>query len=269
MKLKNLISEIEKKYPLFLAESWDNVGLMIGDYNQEITRVLVTLEANEAVVEEAIRENVDLIITHHPFLFSKMQTITTDSIKGSLSLKLIQNRIAVYSMHTNYDTAFGGMNDVFLERIGLYADQTFHPITAQDWYLEQNAGKTPGLGRICTLETPMTLEELSRFVKEKLNMSCIRFVGDASASIRKVAVVTGAGVDFYPDAQAAGADVLISGDLKYHMAQDILDTKMNVIDCGHFETEDIFRDSMRSYLESVCDLTILSSKINLNPFQIV
>lgn len=269
MILRDLIHKIEEKYPTHLAESWDNVGLMIGDYNQDVKRVLVSLEANEAVIDEAISNHVDLIITHHPFLFSKMNQINTGSVKGSLTLKLIQNQIAVYSMHTNYDIAFDGMNDAFLKIIGFAAQDTFHPASAQDWYIQANGGKTPGLGRICTLDLPMTLADLSRYVKEKLNMSCIRFVGDANASIRKIAVITGAAADYYPEAQAAGADVLISGDMKYHIAQDALDSKMNVIDCGHFETENIFRDSMREYLESICDLTILSSQVNLNPFQIL
>ena len=101
MKLKSLIKKIESKYPTNLAYDWDNVGLLLGDKNQDISKVLVCLEANEKIVEEAINNNVDLIVTHHPFIFSKMKKITTSDFKGRLIYKLIKNNIAVYSMHTN------------------------------------------------------------------------------------------------------------------------------------------------------------------------
>lgn len=267
MILRELIEKIEKKYPRFLAESWDNVGLMIGDFNQDIKKVLVALEVNEEVIQEAIQLKADLIVTHHPFFFSKFNQINSDTLKGSLALRLIQNGIALYSMHTNYDIAFDGMNDQFLKRIGLSADEIFLPASPEAWYLEEHGGKAPGLGRIAILSEEMTLSSLCTYVKDKLNMQQIRVVGDANATIKKVAVITGAAADMYPDAKAAGADVLISGDMKYHIAQDALDCKMNVIDCGHFETENIFKDSMREYLTSICSLKVLSSDVNLNPFQ--
>lgn len=267
MILRELIQKIEKKYPTFLAESWDNVGLMIGDLGQDIKRILVALEANEAVINEAIELKADLIVTHHPFFFSKFNQINSDTLKGSLALRLIQNGIALYSMHTNYDIAFDGMNDQFLRHIGLTADEIFLPASPAAWYLEEHGGKAPGLGRIATLNEEMTLSDFCMDLKEKLQLQQIRVAGDTNAMIKKVAVITGAAADYYPDAKAAGADVLISGDMKYHIAQDALDSKMNVIDCGHFETENIFKDSMRKYLTSICSLDILSSTVNLNPFQ--
>ncbi|MFR5403602.1 MAG: Nif3-like dinuclear metal center hexameric protein [Clostridium sp.] len=101
MKLNDLIKKIENKYPLNLAYDWDNVGLLVGDFDNKIKKVLVTLEANESVVEEAIQKNIDLIITHHPFIFRKMNKINTKDLKGRLIHKLIKNDIALYSMHTN------------------------------------------------------------------------------------------------------------------------------------------------------------------------
>ena len=105
MKLNDLIKKIENKYPLNLAYDWDNVGLLVGDFDNKIKKVLVTLEANESVVEEAIQKNIDLIITHHPFIFRKMNKINTKDLKGRLIHKLIKNDIALYSMHTNFDIA--------------------------------------------------------------------------------------------------------------------------------------------------------------------
>ena len=118
MKLNDLIKKIENKYPLNLAYDWDNVGLLVGDFDNKIKKVLVTLEANESVVEEAIQKNIDLIITHHPFIFRKMNKINTKDLKGRLIHKLIKNDIALYSMHTNFDIAFDGLNDYFMEVMG-------------------------------------------------------------------------------------------------------------------------------------------------------
>ena len=269
MILRELLNLVEAKYPKFLAESWDNVGLMIGDYEHNVHRILVALEANEAVIEEAIDKKVDLIITHHPFFFSKFNQINSDTLKGRLTLRLIQNGIALYSMHTNYDIAFDGMNDQFMKRMGWHSDEIFLPAKTEDWYIEQNSGKIPGLGRITTLTSEITLAGLCQYMKEQLDMEQIRVVGDTNTNIRKVAVITGAAADYFEAAKSAGADVLISGDMKYHIAQDALDSGMVVIDCGHFETENIFKDAMKDFLSSVCSLDIISSTVNLNPFQYV
>lgn len=118
MKLNDLIKKIENKYPLNLAYDWDNVGLLVGDFHSEVKNVLVSLEANEKVIDEAIEKNVDLIVTHHPFIFRKMNKINTKDLKGRLIHKLIKNDIALYSMHTNFDIAFDGLNDYFMEIMG-------------------------------------------------------------------------------------------------------------------------------------------------------
>ncbi|MEG1871059.1 MAG: Nif3-like dinuclear metal center hexameric protein, partial [Peptostreptococcaceae bacterium] len=118
MKLKSIIKKIELKYPINLAYDWDNVGLLVGDNEEEVSKVLVCLEANESIIEEAINSNVNLIVTHHPFIFGKMKKITTDDFKGRLIHKLIKNNIAIYSMHTNFDIAFDGLNDYFMEVMG-------------------------------------------------------------------------------------------------------------------------------------------------------
>ena len=118
MKLNDLIKKVEKKYPLNLAYDWDNVGLLVGDFDSEVKKILVALEANEKVIDEAIEKNVDLIVTHHPFIFRKMNKINTKDLKGRLIHKLIKNDISLYSMHTNFDIAFDGLNDYFMEVMG-------------------------------------------------------------------------------------------------------------------------------------------------------
>ena len=365
MKLKSLIKKIEAKYPTNLAYDWDNVGLLVGDAEEEIDKVLVCLEANEAIVEEAINNNVNLIVTHHPFIFGKMKKITTSDFKGKLIHKLIKNNIAVYSMHTNFDIAFDGLNDYFMEvmgfenskildvtntetlykivvyvpkthedkvrealgksgagHIGNYSDCTFntdgkgtfrplegtnpfigefdklevvdevkietivpqrilggvisamikaHPYeeVAYDLYKLENKGSAVGLGRIAALKESMSLKELSMMIKEKLNMDALRVVGSLDTNIKKVAVVTGSGADLAKKAQRSGADVLITGDVKYHDAQDAIDAGMCIIDCNHFESEDIFKDVMKRFLDDIDDISVIKSRININPFSIL
>lgn len=365
MKLKSLIKKIEAKYPTNLAYDWDNVGLLVGDAEEEIDKVLVCLEANEAIVEEAINNNVNLIVTHHPFIFGKMKKITTSDFKGKLIHKLIKNNIAVYSMHTNFDIAFDGLNDYFMEvmgfenskildvtntetlykivvyvpkthedkvrealgksgagHIGNYSDCTFntdgkgtfrplegtnpfigeldklevvdevkietivpqrilggvisamikaHPYeeVAYDLYKLENKGNAVGLGRIAALKESMSLKELSMMIKEKLNMDALRVVGSLDTNIKKVAVVTGSGADLAKKAQRSGADVLITGDVKYHDAQDAIDAGMCIIDCNHFESEDIFKDVMKRFLDDIDDISVIKSRININPFSIL
>ena len=365
MKLNDLIKQIEKKYPLSLAYDWDNVGLLVGDFESEIKKVLVTLEANENVIDEAIENNVDLIVTHHPFIFKKINKINTRDLKGRLIHKLIKNDIALYSMHTNFDIAFDGLNDYFMEimgfkntkildvtnsqtlyklavyvpkthelvlrealgeagagYIGNYSHCTFntqgigtfkpdentnpfigtvgqieeveevkietivpqsilqktidkmlkaHPYeeVAYDIYKLENKGESVGLGRYASLDVQTNLQALCEKIKLKLNMNHIRVVGDLNTKIKKVAVVTGAGSDMVRLAKSKNCDVIITGDVKYHEAQDALDMGMTIVDCGHFDTEDIFKDVMKRFLDSVEGVEIIRSEINLNPFIII
>lgn len=362
MNLKSFIKKVEQKYPLGLAYDWDNVGLLVGDFDMDIKKILVVLEANEKVIDEAISKDVDLIVTHHPFIFKKMNKINTSDLKGKLIHKLIKNDIALYSMHTNFDIAFEGLNDYFMEIIGIeetkvlditssevlyklavyvptthvekvkeslakagaghignYSNCSFstqgignfkplegtnpyigqigevesveevkietivpqrvlggvinsmlnaHPYeeVAYDIYKLENKGKIYGLGRIGKLDSTINLKELCNNIKKKLNMSHIRVVGDLNSSIKKVAVVTGSGADMIKKAQRSGADVIITGDVKYHDAQDALDMSMNVIDCGHFDTEDIFKDAMERFLCNIDEIEVIKSEIYLNPF---
>ncbi|QYE99272.1 Nif3-like dinuclear metal center hexameric protein [Paraclostridium sordellii] len=365
MKLKSLIKQIEKKYPLNLAYDWDNVGLLVGDYENEVNKIMVALEANEKVVNEAIEKEIDLIITHHPFIFSKMKKVTTQDLKGKLIHKLIKNNISIYSMHTNFDIAFDGLNDYFVEllnlkdakilektnsevlyklavyvpkthldkvksalgnadagHLGNYKECSFsiegegrfkpceganpyigeegalesvnevkietivpqkilggvinamiksHPYeeVAYDLYKLENKGEAVGLGRYGKLEEKMIFKDLGMILKEKLDIKHLRVVGNLEDEISKVAIVTGSGADMVKKAFKSGCDVLITGDMKYHDAQDTLDMGMKVIDCGHFDTEKVFADIMFKYLDENFDMDIIKSDVNLNPFDII
>lgn len=365
MKLKSFIKKIEQKYPLNLAYDWDNVGLIVGDFESEVKKVMVCLEANEKIIDEAIDKNVDLIITHHPFIFSKMQKITTSELKGKLIHKLIKNNISIYSMHTNFDIAFDGLNDYFVDMVDLenvkildktnrenlyklavyvpkthiddvrialgnsgaghlgnYKECSFstegegrfkpcdgsnpyigksgalesvhevkietivpqkildkvistmikaHPYeeVAYDLYKLENKGEAVGLGRYGKLKSNMTFKELGMLLKDKLDIEHLRVVGELGSSVSRIAIVTGSGADMVKKAYKAGCDVLITGDMKYHDAQDALDIGMKVIDCGHFDTEKVFSDIMFEYINDEFDIDIIKSSVNLNPFDII
>lgn len=118
-RIKELIEKLEQLAPPYLAESWDNVGLMVGDPNQQVSRVLYALDLNEVVIEEALAHQVQCIVTHHPFIFKPLKQINLASREGKMIAKLIQSGIAVYSMHTNYDIAWGGLNDELADMLGL------------------------------------------------------------------------------------------------------------------------------------------------------
>ena len=146
-----------------------------------------------------------------------------------------------------------------------------HPYeeVAYDLYKLENKGPSVGLGRYGKLNESITLKELCLDLKSKLNMGHIRVVGDLDDKINKVAIVTGSGADMVKKAYKAGCDVLITGDIKYHDAQDSIDMGMKVIDCGHFDSEDIFKDVMKRFLAEIEEIEVLSSEINLNPFKTI
>ena len=248
MKLNELVQYIEETYPTSLACSWDNVGLMVGDLDTEINTVYTVIEINETVIKDAIKHNVDLIITHHPFIFSKLSNVTTASLKGNSIYQLLQNNIAVYSMHTNFDIAFDGMNDYCMRYLGYEPTGCFEFETIPDEYVEKHNYKRPGLGRLCVLENEISMKDLCHKVKEAFAMESLRYVGNLEDNIKTIAVVTGAGAEYFGEAKKAGADVLITGDLKYHIAQDAVDQGMNIIDCGHYETEHIFAEAMAKFI---------------------
>lgn len=265
MKLGKLISSIEKKFPKNLQYDWDNSGLNIGYEEKDINKILTTLEITDDTVDEAIENDVDLIISHHPFLFSKINKIVDTDTKGRLVIKLIENNIAVYCMHTNYDIAFGGLNDYFLEVMGIENCGVLDPISSHDDY---ENGKMFGLGRIGKLEETTTIEKFIIDLKERLKINTIRFVGkNINSSVKNIAVVTGAGAEYFEMLANSNIDVLVTGDMKYHQAVDAYELGVNVLDLGHYGTEYIFSDAMKKYIdEEIGGMEVQVSTKMLNPF---
>lgn len=229
LKVNDICNVMEEYAPVNLKETYDNVGLMIGDRNHEITSILVALDCTLEVIEEAIEKGCNLILTHHPILFFKPSTITYDTLQGRKIITLIKNGINVYSAHTNLDSTKNGLNDLLMQLLQLENSSTLG--TVQGNTLEN------GIGRISTLKEPVELLDLVYNVKENLNIENIRYVGDQDKLIKKVAVINGSGQDFFNVAMKAGADCIITGDTSYHYVSDFKEEGIAIIDAGHFDTE--------------------------------
>ncbi|WP_314117533.1 Nif3-like dinuclear metal center hexameric protein [Peptostreptococcus stomatis] len=267
MKLRELLDRIRLKYPEELQYSWDNSSLNLGDLDQDINKIMLTLEITNRTIDEAIEKGVDLVISHHPFLMSKVNQIRTDTIKGGLIYKMIRNNISAYCMHTSYDMAEDGLNDYFFDLLGIKDRQVLDVESSLDSY---NDGKEYGLGRLADLEKPIEIGDLISILKEKLNIDQARYVGPKDLLINKIAVVTGNGSEFFQLAKSKGCDILITGDLKYHQAMDALDIDMALLDFGHYGTEHIFSESVYNYINSISgDIEVLISERNIDPFTFV
>lgn len=333
VKCQVIMDAMDKLAPRNLAESWDNVGLLVGSPAQNISKILIALDVTQAVADEAAAIGADMIIAHHPLIFKGITNVRTDLPHGKLLSRLLKADIAVYAAHTNLDIAPGGVNDILANKLGLqeitplavtasetllklvvfvpethveqvrsaitaagaghvgnYSHCTFqtagtgtfvplagtnpfigtqgkleyvaefrletilpekiskrvikamlkaHPYeeVAYDLYRLNNEGTVFSLGRIGKLPSPVKLAEFATQVKTALSIKFISVCGPHDKLVNKVAVCGGSGASLINKAAFAGADVLVTGDVKYHEAQDALNAGLAVIDAGHFATE--------------------------------
>ena len=345
VKCCEIMTKLEQLAPSHLAEDWDNTGLLVGSPEQVIHKIIVTLDVDQSVVEQAVSQHADMIIAHHPLIFKSLTAIRADRPLGRLLVELIRNNIAVYAAHTNLDSAPGGVNDLLAQKLGLvnckplttvyqeklyklvvfvpetYADKvrtalseagaghignyshctfqtkgigtflpaasaspfigeagklefvaetrietivpsslrsrvikamlTAHPYeeVAYDEYAVANQGASCGLGRTGKLAEPMPLADFINQVKQALHLTSIKVAGAAAATIRQVAVCGGSGASLIKQAVKAGADVLVTGDVKYHEAQQALAEGLAIIDAGHFATEQPIVQGLSAYLQ--------------------
>lgn len=226
MLLNDFIKIMETIAPPTLQEDFDNVGLMVGDRNKEISKILVALDCTNEVIEEAKSIKADLILTHHPLIFKKPSTITTDTLLGGKIIELIKNDINLYSAHTNWDSAPNGINDTIVKILGMESELIIDKV-ADD----------AGIGRIISLEKAMTLKELIDVTKKGLNAKNLRYVGNLSDTISKIAVINGSGQSYLEQARVLGAQLVITGDTSYHFASDYKEMGISIIDVGHFNSE--------------------------------
>ena len=227
MTVRELYTRLNERIPASLSCQWDNDGLMCcPDPSRLVRRVLIALDVTAEVVDEAVRGGYDCIISHHPFIFKGLKALDDEGAISAKAIKLIGAGISVMSFHTRLDAAEGGVNDTLCALLGLC---DLSPIFEEG---------IP-LGRIGTLPSPLSAEELAARVKAALGSPLV-LISDSGIMAHRVAVVGGSGKDMIGAAKAAGADTFVSGRFDYHPMTDAPDDKtspMNLIEAGHFYTE--------------------------------
>ncbi|MDU6182721.1 MAG: Nif3-like dinuclear metal center hexameric protein [Anaerococcus vaginalis] len=235
MKIKDIIKFLEERFPLSLQEDWDNSGLQIGNIENDLTNIMISLDLDEQTIQKAKEKSCNLIINHHPFLFSSIKSIDLNKGNGKIIKDLIKNDITVFAMHTNLDIGKGGVNDNLAKLLEL------RDISNLDTNNENPMARFGYTDEI-------TAYDFSKFVKEKLNCKGLILYGDKDKKIEKVALCGGAGSDFINDAIQKGCDLIVTSDVKYHEAIDNC-KKINIVDPGHFASENHIIYMIKDLLE--------------------
>lgn len=234
-KVSEILSYITEVAPIHWQESYDNSGLLVGDANALVDKVLLTLDLTEKVIDEAIENSFHLVISHHPLIFKGLKNILVDDTTGRIITKAIKHDISIAAMHTNIDNSFYGVNRVLAEQLGLKDLQILRS-SQQSAVSDQQLEIQVGSGMLGMLEAEISENDFLKFVKEKLNVGAIRHSEFLNKPIRKVAICGGSGAFLIDDAKRCGADVYVTADLKYHDFFDA-DNEILIVDAGHFETE--------------------------------
>lgn len=261
-KVIDIAKEIEKFAPKFLMEDYDNVGLIVGDENKKIKKVLLALDCTNEVIKEAISFNYDLIITHHPLLFKSPKNIIKGDLIGNKVITLVKEDIALYSCHTNLDSAKNGINQTIVNMLGFNSSQIIEPN-------ESGKYKDGGLGRLVRLEKEILLCDVIKLVKENLNIENMRVVRGCE-KVKILAIINGSGQDLFYKAKSLGADCIITGDTTYHFASDFKEMKISIIDAGHFSTEYlVFLKTLEFLKEKFIEIEFSASEKCKDPYDFV
>lgn len=268
MKIKEIVSALEQFAPLPLQDDFDNAGLQIGLTEAEAAGALLCLDVTEAVLDEAIALGFNLVISHHPLIFKGYKSITGRDYVERCILKAIKNDIVIYSAHTNLDNAWGGVNHKIAEKIGLKnltvlepkEGSIIHPVTLQP--VEQ-----VGAGIVGELEETETELEFLKRIKKTFEVGCLRHNKLTGREIQKVALCGGSGAFLIPQAIRAGADVFITGEIKYHEYFG-REGEILLAEIGHYESEQYTKEIFYSIIRDVFpNLELQMSKINTNPIK--
>ncbi|TWU45553.1 GTP cyclohydrolase 1 type 2 [Novipirellula aureliae] len=263
-QLCQLLAEIA---PLQLAETWDNVGLLVGDRSAEVNRVMTCLTVTPAVVEEAVSEKVDLLVSHHPLPFKPTNRITTDTTAGSMLIDLIQAGTAIYSAHTAFDTAANGINQMWADRLEL---RDVKPLVEP----ESSSGHEDDLdrilrpGRVGELPQPTTTGAFVLRVGCLVGSENLRYIGDAERLIRCVAIACGSGGSFLSAAKRRGCDAMITGEATFHACLEAESVGIELVLVGHYQSERFAMERLAEQLAvELPELTIWASQRESDPLR--
>lgn len=244
MLCSKIISAINKIAPESFALEWDNVGLIIGNKNQQINKILIGLDLTDEIIEEAINLEADMIITHHPIFFKGIKKIS-ESPESKRITKLIKSDICFYAAHTNLDIADYGTNFTLFNLLELEKMEGFEDL------------QYGFMGRIGYLKNETSLKNFAAVTKNKLSLESINFYGNENATIKKVALCSGSASSekYFLLAKEKKCDVYLTGDIKYHDVFFAHDLNLNLIDVTHNASEKIFAPALKNKLEKYCQDT--------------
>ena len=257
--VKEISAFLNRFAPLDLAEDWDNVGLLLGDDAATVDRVLTCLTLTEDVADEAVSTGAKMIVSHHPILFRKIQRITASNVEGRMLLKLAANGVAVYSPHTGYDSASGGINQQLAETLEL---QSIAPIR------ELETDPTSGSGRCGDLSSEMSLADFIAHVKSVLNLDKLQFVSGDGRTIKRASVACGSAAEFLGDAGRKGCDVLVTGEARFHGLLEARASGIAMVLLGHFASERPAMEHMASVMAAEFPgIAVEASKSESDPLE--
>jgi len=263
-RVKDILNILNIEAPFSLAESWDNVGLLVGNPEQEVTAVLAGLDPTNSLVDEAIAQGANTIVTHHPVIFKPLSTINTADPSGRLLETALSNRISIIGCHTNFDSAQDGVSDILARQLGL---EDLSPLMPSP----NDERATTGLGRIGTYTHPVTPARFLALVLDVLDLTHVQMAGNLPKAIKTVAVCGGSGSDLAPLAHKHKADVYLSAEIKHSTAIWAAENEFCVIDGTHYATENpavsllVEKLKLASTKEN-WNIEILQTKTERHPF---
>ena len=223
-KVRDIVKVIEEFAPLGIQESWDNSGLCIGSPDAPVSSVLLGLDCTPELVEEAVSCGADMIVTHHPLIFSGLKKISPDDQVGEAVIKAIRAGISIYAAHTNADKVLAGVSGAMASRLGL-----------ENVTILEEDGEGTGLGVVGDLPEPLTAAEAAALVKERFGLKAMRSSRPVEGRISRVAMCGGSGGSLIQAARRSGAQLYISGDISYH--NFFTPEGFMIMDIGHYESE--------------------------------
>ncbi len=225
-----------------LIDSWDNTGFQVGDEKTLVSKILIALDLDRTILNKAINEDYQMIITHHPIIFKPINKITADNYKENILLDLIKHNIVAYNAHSNLDLAHNGVSHILADKLGIMNTKPLNIVYNDEVNIH-------GYGRVGELKD-ISKNDLVQLIKERLDTEYLIVYGVMPETIKTIAVCGGSGSDFILDAHSQGAEVYLTGDIKYHDAQLAIELGLVLMDAGHYNTEKTVLPVIKEYLSN-------------------